>query len=212
MTQISHRYEAMGPICTRRLHVNPTRPDEGPAVEQPQAHRGHNDSPYYSRGDSSDYAFALVFGMTGILISNFLLLPKLPAFITHNQSHGFFHRHLTFYVVYIWSKQHPHQRVDLFGIALSAVYLPFAYLVLGCAMSNGQEIPTDILTGMFVGHVYFYLAHIAPQVLGGRRALLSTPEFFVALCAWLEGRDLAVNAGGGDGGPVLADVDGVIGG
>ena len=212
MTQMSTRYETMGPICTRRIHINPLRPGEGPAEEQPNAQRGHNNSPYYSRGDSSDYVFALLFGMTGILLSNFLLLPKLPASITHNQFHRFFHRHLTFYVVYIWSKQHSQQRVNLFGVPLSAAYLPYAYLLVAYAMNNGQTIPVDILNGMFVGHIYFYLACVVPQVLGGRRALLSTPIVLVDLCHWLEGRGLAGNGERGNDGPMLVDVDGVIGG
>ena len=35
MTQITTRYEKMGPICTRRIHVNPQQPTrgDGPAEE-----------------------------------------------------------------------------------------------------------------------------------------------------------------------------------
>lgn len=212
MTQISTRYETMGPICTRRIFINPLRPGVGSSEEQQNAQREYNNSPYYSRGESSDYVFALLFGTTGILLSNFLLLPKLPASITHNQFHRFFHRQLTFFVVYIWSKQHSQHRVNLFGVALSAAYLPFAYLVMGYALNNGQIIPVDILHGMFIGHIYFYLASVVPQVLGRRRAVLSTPLALVDLCRWLEGRGLAGNDGRGNDGPMLVDVDDVIGG
>mmetsp|Transcript_13340 Transcript_13340/g.28854 ORF Transcript_13340/g.28854 Transcript_13340/m.28854 type:complete len:214 (+) Transcript_13340:115-756(+) len=213
MTQISTRYEAMGPICTRRIRINPMRPGEGPGRVQPNnAQRGHDNSPYYPRGESSDYVFALLFGMVGILLSNFLLLPKLPASITQNQFHRFFNRHLTFFVVYIWSKQHPHHMVNLFGVPLSAAYLPFSYLVIGYALNNGQMIPLDILHGMFIGHIYFYLACIVPKVLGRGRALLSTPLALVDLCHWFEGRDVAGNGGRGEDEPMLVEVDGIIGG
>ena len=212
MTQISQRYETMGPICTRRIHIDRVRPEEGPVDGRPRARGGHDDSPYHSRGESSDYAFALLFGMAGILLSNVLLLPKLPAFITKGQYYWFFQRHLAFYVLYIWSKQRPDHRVNVLGVDLSAAHLPFAYLVLGCAMSNGEAMPMDMVTGMFVGHVYFYLACVVPRALGGRRALLSTPVALVDACHWLEGREVAGDGTGGGGGPMLADVDGVIGG
>lgn len=208
MTQISTRYEAMGPICTRRIHINHPGPEEQPNNDQ----RRYN-NPYYTRGETSDYCFALLFGMAGILITNTFLVPKLPSFITHNQIHRFFHRHLSFFVLYIWSKQHPQHRVNLFGVILSAAYLPYAYLLLGYVMNNGERIPVDILHGMFVGHIYFYLASIVPKVLGGRRSVLSTPILLVDLCNWLEGRGVpAGNGGGVDDGPILVDVDGVIGG
>lgn len=68
---------------------------------------------------------------------------------------------------------------------------------------------------MFVGHLYYYLACIVPKVLGRRRAVLTTPIALVDLCHWLEGygpviRDGRANDNGGV--PVIADVDGVIGG
>jgi len=79
-------------------------------------------------------------------------------------------------------------------------------------MNNGQVVPLDILNGMFVGHIYFYLASVVPQVLGRGRAVLSTPMALVDLCHWLEGRALAGDGGQGNDGPMLVDVDGIIGG
>lgn len=220
MTQISTRYETMGPICTRRLYINPQLAEQEDAQnnnatqqQREERHPNNNNSPYYSRGETSDYIFALLFGMTGILLSQILLFPILPTFITQNQHHRFFQRHLTFYIVYIWSKQHPQRRVNLFGMPIAAAYLPFAYLVMGYALNNGNAIPIDILHGMLVGHVYFYLACIVPTVLGERRAVISTPMILIDLCNWLEGRGFVDNDdNGGNGGPILVDVDGVIGG
>ena len=206
MNQISARYETMGPICTRRTR-GAVRPAPSP-------------SPYHPRGDSSDYAFALLLGMAGILLGQTLLLPKLPdAISTVGRNHRSFHRHLKFFVLYVWSKQRPDHRVNLFGVSMSAAYLPYAYLLIGYALNNGESIPLDILHGMLVGHVYYYLACVVPQVSGGRRAVLSTPTALVDVCNWLDGRGGPPHGGddgvGGNGRgeqPLLADVDGVIGG
>ena len=92
----------------------------------------------------------------GILLSNFFLLPYLPSSITKNQQYVFFSCYLTFFVQYIWSKQHPNRDVILFGVHMAAAYLPYAYLVLGYAFNNGQVLPLDMLHGMLVGHVYYY--------------------------------------------------------
>jgi len=222
MTQISNRYEKMGPICTRRIYIPPPNNDrtnnnenddtqQRQQQQQRQRNINPNHSPYYPRGESPDYAFALLFGMVGILMTQFLLLPYLPSSLS-SQRHIFFHRHLTQYVVYIWSKQHAHHRVNLFGFPMEAAYLPYAYLIIGYALNNGQVLPIDNLHGMFVGHVYYYLACVVPSVLGGGRAVLATPMFLVDLCNWLEGRNVIGFGRGGEDEPVLADVDGVIGG
>ena len=87
---------------------------------------------------------------------------------------------------------------------MSAAYLPFAYLVMGYALNNGQRIPVDILQGMFVGHIYFYLACVVPKVLTGRQlAVLSTPTVLIDLLNWLEGRGNVGGGVGGNDGPVL---------
>ena len=39
---------------------------------------------------------------------------------------------------------------------MAVAHLPYAYLVLGYAFSNGQVLPLDMLHGMLVGHVYYY--------------------------------------------------------
>lgn len=219
MSQISSRYEAMGPICTRvRLreqgveinqeNSNANRQNQmpTPAVQQPAGHQVE----YYDRGESSDYAFALLLGSFGILLSQFFLLPYLPKSITQNQQYVFFHRHLTFFVVYIWSKQHPNRNVNLFGVQMMASYLPYAYLVMGYALNHGEALPLDMLHGMFVGHVYFYLACVVPKVLRGK-VVIVTPLWLVDFCYWMEGRRFG---GGGlvDNNPMVVDVDGVIGG
>ena len=97
MTQITTRYEKMGPICTRRIHVNPQQPTRGDGPAEEQTNDNNNNaqqrrerryiSPYYERGETSDYVFCLLFGIAGILLSHVLLLPKLPTSMTHNRYH-----------------------------------------------------------------------------------------------------------------------------
>jgi hypothetical protein len=213
MSQISRRYEMMGPICTRvrlRQPYQQNQNGEGNA-SQPSNQQGTLQRiEYYERGETSDYVFALLLGCLGILLSNWFLLPYIPRSITHNQQFVFFNRHLTFFVVYIWSKQHPNHMVNLFGVQMTAAWLPYAYLVLGYAMNNGQAFPLDMLHGMFVGHVYYYLACVVPNVLRGK-VIIVTPLWLVDFCYWMEGRRF----GDGsllDNNPMVVDVDGVIGG
>jgi hypothetical protein len=236
MNQISTRYETTGPICTRRWtrapprrrHRRPPPPPGGegdgsapPEEEEEDEEDLTHQSPYHSRGDASDYAFAILLGMIGILLTQTLLIPKLPSAISNDGSrHNFFHRHLKFYVLYVWSKQRSDHVVNLLGVSMSAAYLPYAYLLIGYALNNGESIPVDILHGMFVGHLYYYVACVVPGVSGGRRALLYTPSALVDACDWLGGRRVGPPwvEGGDDMGngrgeqPALADVDGVIGG
>ena len=208
----------MGPICTRltlRYQEQNNRPDANdsangqshPIIQPPV---GPPRVEYYERGESSDYAFALLLGSIGILLGKFFLLPYIPSSITDNQQYVFFHRHLTFFVVYIWSKQHPSINVNIFGVQMMAAYLPYAYLVIGYALNNGEAFPLDMIHGMFIGHVYYYLACVVPKVLRGK-VIIVTPLWLVDFCYWMEGRRFV----GGvlfDNNPIIADVDGVIGG
>lgn len=97
---------------------------------------------------------------------------------------------------------------------MKAAYLPFAYLVMGYALSNGEVVPMDMIHGMFVGHLYYYLACVVPTVLGRERVVIWTPGVLIDLCHWLEGRRVGgVNDDDVDGGePIVVDTDGVIGG
>lgn len=210
MSQISGRYEMMGPICTRVRLRQPYQQNQNGEGNASETSGVSQRVEYYERGETSDYVFALLLGCVGILLSNWFLLPYIPSSITHNQQFVFFNRHLTFFVVYIWSKQHPNHIVNLFGVQMTAAWLPYSYLVLGFAMSNGQLFPLDMLHGMFVGHVYYYLACVVPKVLRGK-VIIVTPLWLVDFCYWMEGRRF------GDGGlldnnPMVVDVDGVIGG
>lgn len=217
MSQISGRYEAMGPICTRvrlwrqhDIHDPNQQSTENNRQRQPQQSAGPQRVEYFERGELSDYAFALLLGSLGILLSNFFLLPYFPTLIVKNQQYVFFHRHLTFFVVYIWSKQHSNRNVNFFGVEMMAAYLPYAYLVMGYALNNGDALPLDMLHGMFVGHVYYYLACVVPKILPGK-VVIVTPIWLVDFCYWLEGRRFGADGLDGNN-PMIVDTDGTIGG
>ncbi|KAL3811616.1 hypothetical protein ACHAXA_006688 [Cyclostephanos tholiformis] len=163
MNQISTRYETMGPICTRRRTRAPPPPPPPPRLRRPPppppVGEGHgptpveeedgeeeeelpHHSPYHSRGDASDYAFALLLGMVGILLTQTLLMPKLPTAISNDGGrHTFFHRHLAFYVVYVWSKQHSDHTgcSSVSGGTRTLLHTPNA-LVDACEWLGGRRV------------------------------------------------------------------------
>ena len=105
---------------------------------------------------------------------------------------------------------------------MPAAYLPYAYLVMGYAMNHGEVVPMDMVHGMLVGHLYYYLACVVPIVLGRRGRvgmMIWTPVVLIDFCDWLEGRRRVIDVGGGTtddiGGdiePIVVDTEGVIGG
>ena len=69
---------------------------------------------------------------------------------------------------------------------MAVAHLLYAYLVFGYAFRNGQVLPLDMLHGMLVGHVYYYLA--VTKVLHGKVVIIVTPLWRVNICYWMEGR------------------------
>jgi Derlin-2/3 len=85
-----------------------------------------------------------------------------------------FAKNLVYCVLYVWSKRHPTAQANIWGIPVPANYLPFAYLALSVFMGNPFM---DQLHGMAIGHVYYFLAEVVPQVQG--KDLLVTPQFLL---------------------------------
>ena len=227
LLQSSERYERMGPICTtrsRRRRMNPQR--EGVAAAGEEHHQqqqrrdnnNQNESPYQSkRGQTCDYIFMLLLGMVGILLCQTILLPKLLPNSMMYYQHYYYYSELTYYVIYIWSKKHPAQHVNILGIInVQAPYLPYTYLLMGYALNNGEVIPMDIVCGMFVGHIYYYLTCVVPTVLGYGRAVLYTPEILIDICNYCFNDEVVAVELDNNGHvvlrPELVDVDDVIGG
>lgn len=229
LLQSSERYERMGPICTtrsRRHRMNPL--GEGGAAaageehqQQQQLRRDNNyqnESPYQSkRGQTSDYIFMLLLGMAGILLCQTILLPEIIPNSMMYYQHYYYYSELTYYVIYIWSKHHPNQHVNILGIMnIKAPYLPYTYLLMGYALNNGEVIPMDIVCGMVVGHIYYYLTCVVPTVLGHGRAVLYTPETLIDICNYCFNDGVVAVDMDNNGHvvlrPELVDVDDVIGG
>ena len=91
---------------------------------------------------------------------------------------------------------------------MAAAYLPYAYyLVLGYAFNNGQVLPLDILHGMLVGHVYYYLACAVTIVLHGKVVIIVTPLWRVNICYWMEGRRFGYGGALYNNNPMVVDME-----
>lgn len=116
-------------------------------------------------GGTADYAFGLLFGMVVMLCTYPLLASYIPPL---------FCRNLIYYVLYVWSRRHPTSQANIWGIPMKAMYLPFAYLALTIFMGNGYF---DMLHGLAVGHLFYFLVDVVPQVYG--KDFLQTPLFLI---------------------------------
>jgi Derlin-2/3 len=118
-------------------------------------------------GGTADYIFMMMI-LTALMLVTYplaLMVFPLPPFFAQN---------LIFAVVYTWSKQFPTASVNIWGVPVPGTYVPFAFL--GLRVLTGSAV-FDILHGMAVAHVYYFLADVVPQVQG--REILQTPQFLV---------------------------------
>ena len=116
-------------------------------------------------GGTADYAFMMLFGMISMLAT----FPIVPVMLP-----PIFCRNMIYYVLYIWSKRNPTAQANIWGIPMQAIYLPFAYLAMTVFM--GQNY-TDMLHGIGIGHIYYFMVDVVPQVYG--RDVLKTPQFLI---------------------------------
>lgn len=80
-------------------------------------------------------------------------------------------------ILYVWSRRNPHERLRLYGLfTVGAGYL--SYILLGISVALGGSVLVD-LVGIFVGHLYFYLEDIIPNVFNVR--ILKTPSIIYSL-------------------------------
>jgi Derlin-2/3 len=118
-------------------------------------------------GGTADFAFAVMFGMVMILLT-------YPIVVTMFPFPPVFTNNMVYFVMYIWSKRHPTAQANIWGIPMEAIYLPFAYLAMTVFMGNPYY---DVLHGLAIGHLYYFLADVYPQVSG--KDLLVTPNFLI---------------------------------
>jgi len=118
-------------------------------------------------GGTADYAFALMFAMVAILVTYPFVdaMVGLPPVFALN---------LIYFVMYTWSKRNPTTQMNIWGIPVQGVYLPFAYLALNVFMGHFYM---DLLHGIAIGHIYYFLADVVPQLHG--KDILHTPRFLI---------------------------------
>lgn len=116
-------------------------------------------------GGTADYAFMMLFGCAAMLLSYILLAGIIPPVFTRN---------LSYFVLYVWSKQNPEAPANIWGFPLKAMWLPFAYLAVTVLMGNSFW---DVAHGIAIGHIYYFLVEVVPSVY--RKDVLHTPQLLI---------------------------------
>jgi len=131
-------------------------------------------------GRTADAAFAWFFCIVAILASFPLINAYgpivLPARHAYPVLYPLFTRTLVYAILYLWSRRNPDARIQLNFIPVQGRYLPFAYIGFSLALGNRLN---ELIHGIVVGHLYFYLVDIVPTILG--RRVLTAPRFLVDL-------------------------------
>jgi Derlin-2/3 len=116
-------------------------------------------------GGTADYVFCLIFGAVCMLLS----FPFLTGYIG-----PIFTKNLTFYVLYLWSKQNPNAPANIWGIPIKGQYLPFIYIGFNLVMGSQYM---DLVHGLVIGHLFYFLVDIVPSLYG--KDILHTPQFLI---------------------------------
>lgn len=124
------------------------------------------------RGRPADFLFMMIFGgaLLLLLTAVFDIFSKIR-FLGHP---------LSFMMVYLWSRDpdNAHVRMAFFVLQFNAPVLP--WVMLAFSLLLGNPIETDLL-GIVVGHTYYFLDQVYPQVAEVRgwrwKKLLYTPPF-----------------------------------
>ncbi|CAM9568680.1 unnamed protein product [Chrysoparadoxa australica] len=125
------------------------------------------------RGRTADFVFLLLFGATA--------MTAVAPFVSMH----FLGSSLTFMMVYIWGRRNEHVRMSFLGLfPFTAPYLPWVLLCLSLALNNRHTLSTDMI-GIVVGHTYFFLVYIYPEVAAIRgwriRKIVHTPHLLKVL-------------------------------
>ena len=117
------------------------------------------------RGKTAEFLVFFVFSAVLIIITGLVLnLPWLGMSFTQ-------------VFVYVWSRRNPYTLLNFLGFIVRAPFLPYAFM--GFSYFLGGD-PTDDLIGIIVGHIYYYLEDVFPNLEGGFK-MLGTPEFLKRL-------------------------------
>ena len=132
-------------------------------------------------GRSADAAFAFLFCIVTILISFPIINEYGPMILPDRFTYPvvlypLFTRTLVYAILYLWSRRNPNARINLNFIPVQGRYLPFAYIGFSLALGNRLN---ELIHGIVVGHLYYYLVEVVPTVLN--RRILTTPRLLVDL-------------------------------
>jgi hypothetical protein len=77
------------------------------------------------------------------------------------------------------ARRNPYARMNFLGLfTFTAPYLPYVLLLLSLLL--GQDLRVD-LSGILIGHLYFFCEDIYPLMLTSRYRLLKTPNILLTL-------------------------------
>mmetsp|Transcript_15490 Transcript_15490/g.14021 ORF Transcript_15490/g.14021 Transcript_15490/m.14021 type:complete len:255 (+) Transcript_15490:114-878(+) len=134
------------------------------------------------RGRTADFILMILFGAAFMLIMavSFNMFSKIK-FLGHP---------LSFMMVYVWARcpENLNVQMSLLGLfPFTAPYLPWILLLF--ALFLGSPIETDLM-GIIVGHLYFFLDEIYPQIATIRgwslRKIIIAPRVLHYICGTLQ--------------------------
>ncbi|XP_045475973.1 derlin-2-like [Harmonia axyridis] len=118
------------------------------------------------RNRTADFVMMFLFGATCMIIFAFFV------------NLLFLGQAFTIMLVYVWARRNPYVRINFFGLLnFQAPYMP--WVLLGFSLLLGNAVYVD-LTGIAVGHIYFFLEDVFPNQQGGFK-ILKTPMFLKML-------------------------------
>ena len=119
------------------------------------------------RGRTADFFYLIL--ITSLFMLLFAPIMKL----------NFLGSSLTFMFVYIWARRNPYARMNFLGVFnFTAPYLP--YVLVGFSMMLGSNGLVNIV-GIIVGHLYYFLEDVYPQMIPSHTRILKTPTFIKTL-------------------------------
>ena len=121
------------------------------------------------QGNAADYLYFILFCMIFLLVIN-------P--ITNSI---FLSTSLNFAMMYYWGRKSKMTNVEFMGVfTFRAPYLSIFYLLISFLLGHDYK---ELIYGIFVGHVYFFLKEIFPRIKGVKGIkLLETPKIVKKLC------------------------------
>lgn len=132
------------------------------------------------RGRTGDFFFLWLFCAVLLVSIQCVMywIPRAPSLL-------FLAPSLAFAIVYVWSRRNTNVTMSFLGLfTFTAPYLP--WVILGFGVMLGQSPIYDLL-GLGVGHIYYFLEDVYPNISG--RRLLKTPGFIQSFFDQVEVRE-----------------------